>query len=136
MSLENSAASKAQALARAYVGTPFVHQGRHRGRGIDCIGLVINVMHEMHISDYDRRDYGRLPFRGELEAALNKLFVRVRRPPAPGDILLFRIGRLRQHVGIATDYGMIHAPSGKRVVEHGLSGKWLQRLAGVYQWQP
>ena len=46
--------------ARGYLGTPFLHQGRTR-HGLDCVGLVIRVAHDLGLSDYDIDHYARAP---------------------------------------------------------------------------
>lgn len=47
------------AHARACVGTPFLHQGRQPGLGLDCAGLVAIVAHGLGLSDYDHAGYAR-----------------------------------------------------------------------------
>lgn len=34
--------------ARKRIGTPFKHQGRKAGVGLDCIGLVVDVFKEFY----------------------------------------------------------------------------------------
>lgn len=137
--MENSAANSAVAIARALVGTPFEHQGRQPGVGIDCIGVVMHVAHTLGITDYDRTNYGRSPHTDELERALDMLFVRKTGGPAVGEIALFKFRneRVPQHVAIVTDTGIIHAhASFGRCVEHRFNYRWRRRLVRGYQWQP
>lgn len=47
------------AKAREFIGTPYLHQGRVKGAGIDCCGLVIQVAKELGLSDYDLTGYSR-----------------------------------------------------------------------------
>ena len=51
------------AEARKWIGTPFRHQGRIRGRGVDCVGLPLCVMRDLGIADWteDFRVYPRRP---------------------------------------------------------------------------
>ena len=51
--------SRIVATAREYLLTPFHHQGRKKGVGIDCVGLIACVGHELGILDYDCTDYSR-----------------------------------------------------------------------------
>jgi hypothetical protein len=37
--------------ARKWVGTPFQHQGRTRGKAVDCVGLVLSVADNLTLSD-------------------------------------------------------------------------------------
>jgi len=141
MPLTDSAANSVIDQAREYLGTPFVHQGRQKGAGIDCIGLIVEI-NKRRGKAYDRTNYGRLPHEGELELGLNQLFIKTDYPPALGDILLFEWPSGRQHVGIHTDVGMIHAyESGRRygrragmVVEHTLGPVWRRLIKAVYTW--
>ena len=49
------------ASARACIGTPFHHQGRAIGIGLDCIGLIVVALTAAGFSVRDRSDYGRRP---------------------------------------------------------------------------
>jgi len=56
----------------------------------------------------------------------------------PGDIVVFKIGRVASHLGIVLDYPeprkAIHAYSGSvsRVTINSLTGKWHDRIIGAY----
>jgi len=121
--------------ARSCLGTPFHHQGRAPGLGLDCIGLVVTSLSAAGIAVRDRRDYAPRPDGTALEAALVAHgAVRVE-TARTGDILLFRYDQRPQHVAIVTDAGaMIHsfAPAG-RVVETSIGLYWQRRLCGVYR---
>lgn len=126
--------------ARSYVGVPYFHCGRNRN-GLDCLGLLLCVAHDLGLTGYDCVDYSRqvdvVRFQNELDRYCD------RRPhgsqPEPGDILLFRaVGTNEpQHVGIATERaGVIHCTEmfGK-VVEHSLDQTWQRMLVRVYRWR-
>lgn len=127
------------AEARSWIGTPWVHQHRAKGEGVDCAGLLTSVAHKLGLSDFDVIDYGRLPDGLEM---LNICDAHMTRIPVtalqPGDAACMRIARLPQHIGIVGDYvhgglSLIHADSGiGRVVEHQLTGKWLDRIVASY----
>lgn len=126
--------------ARTCLGTPFYHQGRVAGIGLDCIGLVIHAMKQIGITVSDERDYGREPQGDKLHAALinhgfTKHELESEDDIVAGDVLLFRFNGEPQHVGLAvSSTAMVHsyAPIG-RVVETGLGETWLRRVAGVYR---
>lgn len=126
-------ASRAQviAAARSYLGVPWVHQGRTRA-GLDCGGLVVCVAHDLGLSDFDATGYAREPDGITLRRYLQAHALRVSQSE-PGDILLLRFVRHPQHVGIRTDYGIIHtfAQVGA-VVEHRLDGAWAARVVDAY----
>jgi cell wall-associated NlpC family hydrolase len=66
--------------ARSWLGTPFAHQGRVKGVGGDCLGLLIGVAAELELRDkegrllaeYDALDYGHLPDEKRLWRGLKK----------------------------------------------------------------
>jgi NlpC/P60 family putative phage cell wall peptidase len=121
--------------AREWVGTPFVHQGRMKGRAVDCIGVVYCVAREFGMvgpevmTAYEREPDGNL-----LREGLNAHMVRIPAPAQPGDIILFRFARFPQHVAVYTGRNIIHAYErvGK-CVEHIYDKRWLKRYVGAYR---
>lgn len=132
--------------ARTYKGTPFRHQGRAKGAGVDCIGLIVCAAREAGIGVQDRTDYPLQPIPSELLAGFgSNLDRRGDLAHRPGDVLVFWIvdpetlppekrAETPQHVALATDAGLIHSWSGgaKRVVEHGMTQGWASRLHSVW----
>jgi NlpC/P60 family putative phage cell wall peptidase len=126
--------------ARHYLGTPFTHQGRMRGVGVDCVGLVACAAADAGIELPDvPRSYGRTPD-GSLERELARYCERVLHVGLvqPGDLLLFRIYSLRpRHVAIVTQaepLAMIHAYQGAdTVAEHLVDDWWRARLHSVWR---
>lgn len=141
--------------ARNWVGTPFRHQGRakrsqKRRGGCDCLGLLVGVAAELELTTakppirpltaFDETDYGHVPDGRRLEAALDSLLTKIALGElAPGDVLLMRLDKAPQHVGIVSDYhagglGIIHAlASARRVVEHTLDITWHARIVQGYR---
>lgn len=123
------------AAARTCSGTPFHHQGRSIGIGLDCIGLVVVALRAAGITVHDRSDYGRRPDGKSLRAALQEHGAQSVEEIKAGDILLFRYDGQPQHVALATGSDMmIHsfAPAGK-VVETSIGDYWKRRLTGIYR---
>ena len=120
--------------ARRWLGTPFHHQGRLKGVGVDCAGLILGVAAELGIAALDRRGYGRRPDSEELRRLCDEQMRRVALVDAqPGDVLLFEIAGQPQHLGFDTDIGLLHAYApARRVVEHVLSEDWEQRLVAAF----
>lgn len=140
--------------ARHWIGTPFHHQGRLRGVGVDCVGLVIGICESLNLHSRALDKKGRkVPFtaldeqgyapepqgnllRTKLDAFLEPI-------PAdsmkPGDIALFVMARHPQHVAIIGDYpggglSLIHAYSPRGgVCEHGYNEKWQRRIVSAYR---
>ncbi len=123
------------AAARACLGTPFHHQGRLPGVGLDCIGLVIVAARAAGLEVNDRADYAPRPDGAALVAAIEAHGARRVEAIRAGDILVFRYGALPQHVALATSATtMIHAfAPARRVVETALGDYWRRRLVAVYR---
>jgi NlpC/P60 family putative phage cell wall peptidase len=137
------------AQARTWLGTPFHHQARLKGKGCDCLGLIVGVVDElglkdrngMKLAEYDEVTYSKEPDGAYLIQKLTGLLDEVPAAEArAGDLALFRIRENPQHLAILTDYegglGMIHsfAPS-RRVVEHRLDDEWKSKIIKVFRWQ-
>ncbi len=124
--------------ARGCLDTPFHHQGRQPGIGLDCIGLIVMSLRAVNITVHDRTDYGQRPDGTSLIAALLAHGAEKTESLAAGDILVFRYDGQPQHVALATSATtMIHsfAPAG-RVVETLIGPYWQRRLSGVYRISP
>jgi len=121
--------------ARGYIGTPFRHQGRLPGVGLDCVGLVMCALREagMPAADYTR--YPRTP-NGMLLDEIEARFLAIQSADAvPGDMLVFSLGARRHpwHVGIVTPRGIVHAhAAASAVCEHSISPAWRARIAGAF----
>ena len=124
-------------IAKEYIGTPVVHQGRLKGIGIDCVGLVVQVGRELGYDILDVMDYPLnrvssstiVHFRSQIVEAPNIL---------PGTIGIFWYSHRSfiQHAVIFSDLGMIHADeSNGKVVEISYNQFWKRRLIGVYSWR-
>ena len=129
------------AAARACLGTPFRHQGRLPGIGLDCAGVAVEVARALGCAPLDVSGYGRTPAAGQLEAALEAQpdLERIvdREARQPGDILILRFGGDPQHVAILTDANtMIHSYANVGICcEHRLSPVWAARIVRVYRFR-
>ncbi len=121
--------------ARACLGTPFHHQGRQAGLGLDCIGLLAVSLKAAGYDIRDRADYARRPDGKSLIAALDEHGAKPVQDIQAGDILVFRYDGQPQHVALATSAEtMIHsfAPA-RKVVETSIGAYWKRRLTGIYR---
>lgn len=135
--------------ARGYLGTPFHHQGRAKGAGVDCIGLLVCSARDAGLDVIDRADYPRQPIPAELEAGLAANMDRIGVDEArAGDVLVFwcidpatlppeKRGETPQHVGFVTPDGMLHSWSGgrQRVQEHGITQGWRSRIHSAWRFR-
>lgn len=121
-------------IARSYIGTPFHHQGRQKGRGIDCVGLLVCVMRECGLNVEDQANYNGLIDAGLLRLKLELHLIEITTYQVlSGDVYLLRIGRNPQHIGIVSDVGIIHThQNAGRVVETNMTG-WEKRIVSAYK---
>lgn len=120
--------------ARQCRETPFVHQGRQPGVGLDCAGLIVHAYRAAGLPATDETRYGRQPHPGQMRAALERRLVRAAGPWQPADILWFRIQADPQHLALWTGDGILHAYlSAGRVVETSLDARWQNRLVARYR---
>ena len=106
------------AEARTWLGTPWVHQHRAKGKAVDCAGLIICVARDLGLlpADFDLNGYSRMPD-GTLLAVCDLHMDRVDRTAMqPGDVLVVATEHDPQHMGFIGDYrhgglSLIHASS-------------------------
>ena len=105
-------------LARGWVGTPFHHQARLKGVGVDCVGLVIGVARELGMVEpgFDVAAYQRTPDGASLMhlAELHMVRLPLGAVLAPGQVVVVSFDADPQHLGIVGDYrhgglSIIHA---------------------------
>jgi NlpC/P60 family putative phage cell wall peptidase len=131
-------------LARAWIGTPYVHQASCRGAGCDCLGLVRGVWRELYGSEPAQvppytKDWNEPKGDEHLLHEARRLLIELPREDiAPGRVLLFRMqeGSVAKHLGIVSAFErsprFIHAYRGHGVCEAALSGPWRRRIAAVF----
>lgn len=129
------------AEARTWLGTPFHHQGRLKGVGVDCAGLVIGVARDLGLSTWDVDGYGMVPNGRHLRQLANSVMNQIPRAElSPGDVVLMKWVSFPQHVAIITPgaglggLGLLHsyAKIGK-CLEHGLTQDWWDRIVQAYR---
>jgi cell wall-associated NlpC family hydrolase len=127
--LDEIAAERARAIAVAetWLGTPWHHEARVKGHGVDCAQILIAVYAEAGLIP----DFKTAPYPADWHLHRETpLFVQhvlehaveVRGAPLPGDMVLFRFGRQFSHGSIVTGWPMvIHAPTFGRVTREDMS---------------
>jgi len=124
--------------ARECLKTPYLHQGRRPGQGLDCAGLVRYPAEKLGLitPDDDFIEYGREPvplkMKQELESRLDPI-----KRLEKGCVIWFTVIRHPQHLAIYTGNGIIHAinTGPKQVVEHCINSQWTDRIAGLYRYR-
>ena len=123
--------------ARELIGTPWAHQGRTPGVGIDCAGVVVHIL-ALNGIRYDVSGYSYEP-NGELTLHADSCLTRISKAAfQPADVLVFRIKKLPQHVALATDKGILHSFNRgpgtlSKVVETGLTDQWRAHIVAAYK---
>lgn len=125
--------------ARGWIDTPFRHQARVKGLGIDCAGLIVESFREAGFDLVDKKDYARLPSGHQLRAELQRRLVKVRNL-RPADVLeLAWHGYEASHLALYTERGtMIHANGSEwsklsKVIEHGYRDPWPARTVAIWR---
>lgn len=133
--------------ARAWIGTPYVHQQSAKGAGCDCLGLLRGVWREVVGAEPEAvpaysKDWSEPEGEERLwAAALRHLSPKSLDAAAPGDVLLFRMraGSVAKHLGIqagiGSDASFVHAYSGHGVVESPLSAPWARRVVARFDFR-
>lgn len=128
--------------ARSWCGTPFRHQGRKKGVGVDCIGVVWGVARELGIeadipANYSTSPSGDLVLRG---CAQHLVKPADQTRPLPGQIMvLWGFDReTPQHFAILGGdpwkITMIHAFSRRQqVIEDVYMAFWAKRFVALYE---
>ncbi len=130
------------ALARAWIGTPYLHQASLQGVGCDCLGLVRGVWRSLYgrepepVPPYSRDWAEAACIETLAQAGMRHLRAVDIAARQPGDVLLFRwrAGLVAKHAAILSDAThMIHAHDGAAVAEVAFAPFWQRRLAYVFR---
>lgn len=128
------------AESRTWLETPFKHQGRVKGAGVDCAGLIVGVCHALGLSSFDKHDYDAEPDGVMLRATCEREMTAI--PVAgiqPGDVLLFAFGGRPTHLAFVADYvhgglSIVHGYSvAGKVIEQRMDSVWRRRIVAAYK---
>lgn len=126
-------------VARRWVGTPYQHQASCEGAGADCLGLVRGVWREVCgaepvIVPAYTPDWSETAKDERLLYEMERYFSPVIDQTLVGDVLVFRMRSVAKHLAIVSAANkIIHAYSGRGVVETPLSLAWEHRIAGTFR---
>jgi hypothetical protein len=123
--------------ARSWLGTPFKHRGRTKGKAVDCVGVGVKTLEaKMGWTDIDVKDYSRLGnSKLLLELLLKYLVPKPVKDKKPGDIAWMKLDDNEPtHIGIISDKGIIHATvEARRCVEHPIDDYWESRIIRIFE---
>ena len=133
------------AIARAWIGTPYLHQSSVQGVGCDCLGLARGIWRALHgdelweVPPYSR-DWGEAGRREVLAEAARAALIEIPLDAAgPGTLILFRMapGVPAKHCGIlgasVMRPSLIHAYDRSGVVDESFTPAWSRRAAFAFQ---
>lgn len=139
---------RAVAVARDWIGTPYVHQASVQGAGTDCLGLLRGIWraiygHEPESVPPYTPDWAEPSREERLWAAARRHLLPLSevigtRPETAGEVLLFRLreGAVAKHLGISATCGaslsFVHAYTGHGVIESPLSLPWQRRIVARF----
>lgn len=130
------------AAARGWIGTPYRHQASLKGAGADCLGLVRGVWRELHGDEPERppaytADWAEADGAETMAEAARRHMVEIAPGDAlAGDVVLFRMrarGPAKHAAILAGGARMIHAYSGRAVVETVIGPAWWARMAFAFR---
>lgn len=134
--MEATLGERVAACALELVGTPFRHQGRQPGRGLDCVGVVLAALERAGAPFRWPVAYRFDPDPDLLLEALGAGFAPCA-VPEPGDVLAFRLDGPDsgpKHVGIACGPGrMVHVYGRTSRVRLESTSSWAPKLHSIWR---
>jgi hypothetical protein len=140
--------------ARTWLNTPFHPQGRIKGIGCDCLGLILGVADEVDavsckygrsLCNYDIETYSFLRDGKLLDNAMKTHLFEIQRTHwmteiLIGYVLLLSFGKSHRHLAIVSEvmkdgqFRIIHSCLGvRRVIEHVINQCWLSNIVGCFR---
>lgn len=132
--------------ARGWKGTRYVHQGRMKGVGVDCIGLILGVGRNCGVMDWTDASiapwmgYARTPNPERMRAGL-AAHLDVIEDPRTGDIAWLGWRKhMPMHLAILGELRgrrtLIHAAADiGSCVEHDYSADWVDKTIGWWRYR-
>jgi NlpC/P60 family putative phage cell wall peptidase len=132
------------AIARSWLGTPYLHQSSVQGVGCDCLGLARGIWRALlgdepwEVPPYSR-DWGEAGRREVLAEAARTALIEISLDAAgPGTLILFRMAPRvpAKHCGLLGESvirpSLIHAYDRSGVVEEAFTPAWSRRAAFAF----
>lgn len=125
---------------REWIDTPFRHQGRALGRGVDCAGVIVCAARKIGIDARDDLTYDHAPDPIKLRRMLNEqpgLSAVARDDEQPGDLLLMLYSARATHLAVQTEPDrVLHAYADlRKVVETTFDQSMRDRVVARYRFQ-
>ncbi len=120
--------------ARSWLRTPYHHEARLKGVGVDCAQLLIGVFSAPGVGLIEPLAVPHYPHDWHLHRAAERYMqiilehaCEIEGPPLPGDVVLWRFGRCYSHGAVVIEWPMvIHAYLHRTCsLEDAEAAKWL-----------
>lgn len=123
--------------ARSFIGTPWRHQGRMPGRGLDCIGLLVKVAHTLELESDDYLTYTRYADYQQFLELFRRYAIEVDRLKVQPGMAVIIPTSGTAHCGLIAGtperLTLIHSTAlRKRVVEERYSLVWRSRTTAAF----
>lgn len=121
--------------ARKYIGVRWLHQGRNRINGLDCVGLLVVVAQDLGLSNYDFKAYQRHPVGGNFLDHFDLNLKRVDpRFETGGDITIFKESAYPYHTGFLTNQGtLVHSSIRRKSVVEEPYDHWQHKRCFAFR---
>lgn len=128
---------------REYIGVPYVHAGRSKVNGIDCVGLLACVAVDLGLNPKDTTAYGQNDVFDLMIEHIEELAYEIPRDQVQkGDIATFRHRRMWNHCGIVDikdgNMTLIHCYMSANIgktTEQPWDELWEKRLYKFYRYK-
>lgn len=132
--------------AREWIKTPFHEQGRHKGIGCDCIGLIIGIAKEIGAISLTGKQWDEcdvLKYDTDKDSTimlelLPKHFPITKTPFEVGNILLIEVMPNQYHLCLITNetpLKIIHSCNSLGVVtEHKIIPNWKEKIKNIFKY--
>lgn len=141
--------TEVETIARTWLGTPFHHQARCFGSGVDCINLVIAVMGEAgYPIPSTLPPYQRVEAANQISRYMGFVTSRLitglseyadsidLEDRAVDDVVVFHLGGQPQHLGLFFGDRIIHASlTDRKVIETLWNDSLENSLGSVWRWR-
>ncbi len=133
---------RAVALAREWIGTPYIHQASCLGAGADCLGLIRGIWRGLYGAEPETvppytPDWAEAGRDEPLMRAAGRWLVRCNEGgDTAGQVLVFRMrdGAVAKHLGLSSGQGrFIHAYDRCGVIETALTEAWARRIVARFR---
>ena len=123
--------------AETWIDTPFKHQGRLKGIGVDCYGLIVEIARHFNITNYREANYGRVPQPRLMWKELRTQMCESNLTNAkPGYVFFMAFNKQPMHLALYDGENIIHALStAKKCIKQRFTPELQRLVRGVFYYK-